>query len=175
MQLVVAPRAGTVQRVVGGFDGAQIAAGDDLLVLVPEVTVQAVEVYIDGNDVPLVHPGDQARIQFEGWPALQFSGWPQASIGTFPAEVLVVDASDVGNGQFRVLVVPPAGTTWPIQLRQGGLAKGWILLRSVPLGYELWRQLNNFPPSLVVATSAEGGEASGKKKKDKAEKSDDYE
>ena len=37
---------------------------------------------------------------------------------------------------------------WPDDnyVRLGSRAKGWVLLDEVPLGYEVWRQLNNFPP-----------------------------
>ncbi|MEY4170553.1 MAG: hypothetical protein RLZ94_1626, partial [Actinomycetota bacterium] len=34
-------------------------------------------------------------------------------------------------------------------LRQGVRVKAWVLLRTVPLWQEVWRQLNGFPP--VVA------------------------
>ena len=56
---------------------------------------------------------------------------------------------------FRVVVSPDVAndreSNWPDgrYLRQGVRANGWVLLRQVPLGYEIWRQLNGFPP--VVA------------------------
>ena len=34
----------------------------------------------------------------------------------------------------------------PRWLRQGVRANGWVLLNVVPVGYELWRQFNGFPP-----------------------------
>ena len=37
---------------------------------------------------------------------------------------------------------------WPKQLRVGSGTKGWAMLDNVPVWYELWRQLNGFPPSL---------------------------
>jgi len=33
-----------------------------------------------------------------------------------------------------------------IDIRLGANARGWILLDTVSLGFELWRLLNNFPP-----------------------------
>jgi hypothetical protein len=52
-------------------------------------------------------------------------------------------------GQFRILVTPdPADIAWPSQLRIGSGTMGWVMLDSVPVWYELWRQLNGFPPSL---------------------------
>ena len=49
---------------------------------------------------------------------------------------------------------------WPDErwLRQGTRAKGWIVLDRVSLGFEIWRQLNGFPPSLATPTGA-GGKA----------------
>jgi hypothetical protein len=148
---VVAPRDGIVFRIVAnGHAGEIVKAGDVLAVLVPDTVDRAVEVWVTGNDMPLVREGAQARIQFEGWPALQFSGWPSVAVGTFAGRVSFVDATDNGAGLFRVLVVPADGVAWPapIYLRQGVRAQGWIQLGRVRLGYELWRQFNGFPPSL---------------------------
>lgn len=148
-QLVRAPRGGTVLRLYGGPGGGQIKAGDPLLTLVPTTESRAVELWVDGNDMPFVQQGSHVRVVFEGWPALQVVGLPGASQGTFGAEVAFVDATDDGAGRFRVVVVPePGGDPWPSSgsLRQGVRAKGWVMLGEVSLGYELWRQLNGFPP-----------------------------
>jgi multidrug efflux pump subunit AcrA (membrane-fusion protein) len=105
------------------------------------------ELYIDGNDLPLVKKGAPVLLQFEGWPAVQLASFPQVAAGTFRGEVYLVDPTSDGNGRFRILVAPAAGEKWPEYeyLRQGVRAQGWILLRQVPLGYEVWRVLNGFP------------------------------
>ena len=36
---------------------------------------------------------------------------------------------------------------WPDALRVGSGAQGMALLNDVPIWYELWRQLNGFPPN----------------------------
>ncbi|HEY6558317.1 MAG TPA: HlyD family efflux transporter periplasmic adaptor subunit [Polyangiaceae bacterium] len=149
-QSVRAPRDGTVFRIVAnGHAGEIVKAGDVLAVLVPDTNDRAVELWVSGNDMPLVSEGARARIQFEGWPAVQFTGWPSAAVGTFPGRVKFIDAHDDGAGQFRVVVVPEAGAAWPSAsyLRQGVRTQGWIQLGRVSLGYELWRQFNGFPPS----------------------------
>jgi multidrug efflux pump subunit AcrA (membrane-fusion protein) len=150
MQSVKAPRSGTILRRMSGQESELVKPGDVLAVIVPETESRAVELWVDGNDVPLVHAGRHVRLQFEGWPAVQFSGWPSVAIGTFGGRVSFVDAADSGNGKFRVLVVPDPQERWPSAryLRQGIRANGWILLNQVSLGYELWRQFNGFPPSL---------------------------
>ena len=167
-QEVSAPRDGVVLRLVANQGGEQVKAGDALAVLVPDTTERAVELWIDGNDVPLISEGRKARLQFEGWPALQFSGWPSVAVGTFAGKLSLVDATDDGTGKFRVVIVPDDGAAWPegLFLRQGVRANGWILLETVPLGWELWRQFNGFPPTLNQPPTL--GPTSGEKSGDKS-------
>jgi multidrug efflux pump subunit AcrA (membrane-fusion protein) len=162
---VTAPRDGTVLRIVAnGSSGELVKAGDVLAVLVPETTDRAVELWISGNDMPLVRDGSRVRVQFEGWPAVQFSGWPSVAVGTFGGKVAVVDAMDDGAGKFRLLVVPEEGDAWPagLYLRQGVRVQGFVQLGRVKLGYELWRQWNGFPPSLAKEPG-QAGDAKGAK------------
>jgi adhesin transport system membrane fusion protein len=152
-QVVVAPRDGFVLSVHGGPEAGQIKAGDLLVTLVPVASERAVELWVDGRDMPLVDPGGAVRVMFEGWPALQFVGLPGSGAGTYGARVLFVDATDDGAGKFRVVVAPdPEEPPWPdaTSLRQGVRAKGWLLFSEVQLGVELWRQINGFPPTRTV-------------------------
>lgn len=151
-QRVTAPVDGTVLRVLARQSGELLKAGSPLAVIVPASRKDVVELWIDGNDMPIVMPGNLVRLQFEGWPALQFSGWPSIAVGTFGGRVLLVDPTDNGKGRFRVLVEPdPDDDPWPSRrfLRQGVRANGWVLLNIVPIGYELWRQFNGFPPVIA--------------------------
>ncbi len=168
-QGVKAPRSGTVLRVVAKQGGEMVKEGDVLAVLVPDTQDRAVELWIDGNDVPLVTPGRAVRLQFEGWPAVQFSGWPEVAVGTFSGKVAFVDAADDGKGRFRVLVVPDGKERWPAVrfLRQGSRAKGWILLDSVRLGYEVWRTFNGFPPVFPTKEMYDEPAAGGASKEEK--------
>lgn len=147
---IVAPRDGTILRLVAKQGTEVVKAGDPLVQLVPEAGARAVELFVDGNDVPLIDEGRHVRLQFEGWPAVQFVGWPSVAVGTFGGTVAFVDAHDDGTGHFRVVVVPARGEQWPDAryLRQGVRAHGWVLLNQVRLGFELWRQFNGFPPAL---------------------------
>lgn len=147
-QIITAPTNGHVQQLYSGNSASMIKKGTKLAVFVPETTTPAVEIFIDGNDVPLVHAGRKVRLEFEGFPALQFSGWPGISFGTFFGEVVSVDYTSYKNGKFRVLVAPSPGAEWPSEkiLRRGASVRGWILMNSVSLGYEVWRQFNGFPP-----------------------------
>lgn len=148
-QVIRSPRAGTVQRV-SVQQGVQVSRGTTLAMIVPATETRAVALYVDGNDAALITPGRPVRLQFEGWPAVQFSGWPSIAVGTFGGRVAFVDPSDDGSGDFRVMVVPdPDDQPWPVArfLRQGTRAKGWVLLEEVSVGFEIWRQLNGFPPA----------------------------
>ena len=148
-QIVKAPRDGFILQLLANQGGEMVKEGDPLCVIVPDTSDRAVQVWLDGNDAPLVEPGRHVRLQFEGWPAVQFAGWPSVAVGTFGGEVISVDSTDNGKGQFRVLVGPASDdTAWPSEryLRQGVRANGWVLLEEVGLGYELWRRLNGFPP-----------------------------
>lgn len=154
-QLVRAPRSGQILRRAAGEGGVLVKPGYPLVTLAPRTSSRSVALYIDGNDLPLIHEGDTVRLQFEGWPAIQFSGWPSVAVGTFGGTVAVVDESDNGLGKFRILVTPFDGQEWPSHeyLRQGVKAQGWVLLNKVSLGFELWRQFNGFPPGLPGAPS----------------------
>lgn len=146
-QKLMAPLNGVIQDVFGGPGGKQVKTGDVLAVLVPDATDPAVELYVDGNDMPLVQPGEEVRLLFEGWPAIMINAWPYLSTGTFGGEVAFVDPSAT-DGKFRVVILPNKDETpWPepYLLRQGVQARGWILLNEVTVGYELWRQINGFP------------------------------
>lgn len=156
---VVAPRDGTIFRLVAKEGTEIVKAGEALVVLVPDAGDRAVELYVDGNDVPLIDKDRHVRIQFEGWPAVQFVGWPSVAVGTFGGTVAFVDSHDDGNGRFRVVVVPDGDEPWPSDryLRQGVRANGWVLLNRVSLGFELWRQFNGFPPA--VSQDEPGGVA----------------
>jgi len=164
MQIATAPRDGFIQSINAGDTATVVNAGDVLATFVPEVQERVIEVFIDGRDVALVQPGEEARVEFEGWPAVQFSGWPSVAIGTFAGKVTNVDQVAQPDGRFRVLIGedPESGEEWPSDryARFGTVVRAWILLETVPVGYEIWRQLNNFPPELPGA-SAQSGQASG--------------
>lgn len=149
---VYAPRDGRILRLYSNPQGTVVKQGDVLAVLVPDIQKRAVEVWVSGNDAPLIQPGHHVRLMFEGWPAVQFVGWPEVAVGTFGGTVYFVDASSTNQGKFRLLIIPDESDhPWPSAryLRQGGAVKAWILLQQVSLGYEIWRQLNGFPPMLT--------------------------
>lgn len=163
-QVVRASRDGRVVRLLKVGAGETVKAGDVLAVLVPASEDIAVELMVNDNDIPLVSEGRQVRLQFAGWPALQFAGWPSVAVGTFAGKVSVIDAVDDGTARYRIIVRPDKeliatskDEPWPSlsRLRPGAEATGWVLLDTVPLGYELWRQWNAFPPTVKRAPVGE--------------------
>lgn len=146
-QIITAPSDGVIQQLFSGNSSSIIKKGTKLAVFVPKAKTPAVELYVDGNDIPLIHVGREVRLEFEGFPAFQFSGWPGFSFGTFGGKVASVDSIASKKGRFRVMVVPKEIDAWPNEkiLRRGAKTKGWVLMNTVTLGYELWRQFNGFP------------------------------
>ncbi len=149
---VIAPQSGFIVRAMRAGIGETIKEGEPVVTIMPSNPDVAVEMYVRAMDVPLISKGREVRIEFDGWPALQFSGWPSVSVGTFGGVVQVIDYVNSVGGQFRILVTPdPDDEPWPEQLRLGSGTKGWVMLDNVPIWYEIWRQLNGFPPSLYEA------------------------
>lgn len=163
---VHAPRSGTMLRLLAQPNSELLKAGEPVALFVPDAREPTVELWLDGMDMPLVQVGDKVRLQFNGWPAIQFVGWPSVAVGTFGGVVRLIDPAETNGGKFRILVTPdPEDDPWPSPryLRQGVQAKGWVLLRQVTLGWELWRRLNGFPP--VIAENEPGAAgAKGKRK-----------
>ncbi|MGE0493721.1 MAG: HlyD family secretion protein [Vulcanimicrobiota bacterium] len=145
LRKVLAPADGRVARLAKFGPGEAVKEGDELALIVPTTQDQAVELFFTSFDAPLVTPGSQVRLMFDGFPAVPFAAWPWAAAGTFGGTVAVVDAVDDGKSRFRVLVRPDGPWPGPDQLRVGGGATGWVMLGEVPLYYEMWRQLNAFP------------------------------
>lgn len=147
-QQVLAPKDGVIYQIDGGFIGEQIKKGDALMRFVPTTNDRVVEMEVDGNDISLIEVGQEVRLIFEGWPALQLVGFPGADAGTYAGQIKMIDATSSYKGKFRVLVEPhPEEPPWPeaSRLRQGLRVKGWVMLGTVSLGYEIWRRINGFP------------------------------
>lgn len=166
---LLAPQTGFVVKALRAGIGETIKEGEAIVTIQPDNPDLAIEMYVQAMDVPLLTRGRKVRIQFDGWPSLQFSGWPSVSVGTFGGVVQVIDKVNAENGQFRILVIPdPEDEEWPQQLRLGSGAKGWVMLDNVKVWYEIWRQLNGFPPSLYTdPTGTDNVKSNDKKKKRK--------
>lgn len=151
-----APQNGVINRAIRVGIGETFKEGEKLLSIMPIQYDLAIETYIDPLDLPLIHKGEYTRIQFEGWPVLFFSGWPNTSFGTFGGKIQAVETFISKNGKFRVLIVPDkSDRPWPENIRVGSGAYTTALLDDVPIWYELWRQLNSFPPNYYTPEEEE--------------------
>lgn len=153
LYIVRAPQSGFVVKTLKAGIGENIREGESIATLQPTLPLLAAELFVDAIDVPLILKESDTRLEFEGWPSVQFSGWPAVAVGTFAGKVTVIDKVSSPNGKYRILVrptspVPKGDEPWPEQLRLGSGVFGRIILESVPVWYEIWRQVNGFPPSL---------------------------
>jgi RND family efflux transporter MFP subunit len=149
IQTKMAPMDGIIMRLLSAGNATFVKAGDILAFFIPDGVERSVVISVSGLDAPLVYPGRKVRLQFDGWPVFQITGWPSSAVGTFGGVVEFVEPIADTKGQFRVWVKEDGQDgAWPSAqyVRLGSRVRGWVLLDEVKLGYELWRQLNNFPP-----------------------------
>lgn len=164
MYYVAAPQDGYITKTIRSGIGETVKEGDPLVSIMPADFELAVEMYVDPIDLPLLHVGDKVRFMFDGWPSIVFSGWPNISFGTFGGKVFAIDNFISDNGKYRILVEQDKEeVAWPEQLRIGAGADGIALLKDVPVWYEIWRQMNGFPPDYY--TGQKKSDSSSKKKK----------
>src|SRR5690606_21904894 len=129
--------------------------GDMLVQIVPDNVEHAVELYVRPVDLPLLSKGRRVRFMFDGFPAIVFSGWPQASYGMFDGEVMAIESNISNNGKFRILIKEvEQKKPWPRELTFGTGASAIILLKDVPIWYEIWRNINGFPQDYYMEDQA---------------------
>nr|WP_298993173.1 biotin/lipoyl-binding protein [uncultured Polaribacter sp.] len=163
---IKAPQNGFINRAIKGGIGETFKEGEELVGIMPSNIDLAVETYVRPIDLPLIHVGEKVRVQFDGWPAIVFSGWPNVSYGTYGAKVVAIERFISENGKYRILLAPDeTDHEWPKDIRAGSGAKTIALLEDVPIWFELWRQLNSFPPNYYQPDGDAKGKSSAKKKK----------
>lgn len=147
MYILLAPQDGQIVQAKKAGIGELIKEGERITVIVPKSVDYAVEMFVRPVDLPLISRGQKVRFMFDGFPAIVFSGWPNSSYGTFGGKIVAYENSISDNGYFRVLVAEDeSDKKWPDQLKIGSGAQGIALLKNVPIWYELWRNINGFPP-----------------------------
>ncbi|MFK7932650.1 MAG: HlyD family secretion protein [Saprospiraceae bacterium] len=143
---ILAPQAGYITQSVKGGIGETVKEGADIATIMPSKYDLAIDIYVKPQDIPLIDIGTPVQLRFDGWPAIVISGWPETSIGVFPGKIVAIDRFIDKEGKYRVLISPDlTKRDWPAQLSIGTGANSFILLREVPIWYEVWRQLNGFP------------------------------
>lgn len=161
---ITAPQDGYIAKTFITGVGQTLKEGDPLVSLMPINYDLAVAIYVEPLDLPLLSVGQHVRIQFDGWPAIVFSGWPNVSYGTYGGKIYAIDQNISPTGKYRILVEPEVDDhPWPKALRFGSGTKTMILLNDVPIWYELWRNVNGFPPNFYQHDDAQTDDGSKKK------------
>jgi multidrug resistance efflux pump len=148
---LLAPQTGQIIKAKKAGINEIVKEGEMIVEIVPNSFKYAVELFVKPMDLALINKGQDVRLQFDGYPAIVFSGWPNSSYGTFSGKISAIETNRNENGQFRVLIIPDmTEKNWPSNLKIGTGAQGFALLNDVPIWYELWRQLNGFPPDFYT-------------------------
>ncbi len=152
MYYLLAPQSGQIVQASKSGLNEIVKEGEKIAEIVPQDVEYAVEIFVRPVDLPLLSKGQTVRFLFDGFPAIVFSGWPQASYGIFSGQVVAIESSVSTNGKFRILVAEDKNyKPWPKTLKMGIGAEGIMLLKDVAVAYELWRNINGFPPDFYQA------------------------
>lgn len=147
MYYILAPQDGYITKAIQSGVGETVKEGTEIISIMPSDYELAVEMFVNAMDIPLLEKKQPIQIQFDGWPSIIFSGWPGISFGTYSGEIVAIDNFISDNGKYRVLVSEKkGGIKWPREIRIGAGVNTITLLKEVPIWYELWRQINGFPP-----------------------------
>jgi len=153
---LIAPQSGQITKARKAGINETVKEGDMIVEIVPDKVDHAAEIFVKPMDLVLLSIGQEVRLIFDGYPAIVFSGWPSASYGTFLGKIIAVETNRSENGKFRALVVPiEKDKPWPKDIKLGAGAQGFALLKDVRIWFELWRQINGFPPEYYKPTPTE--------------------
>ncbi len=148
---ITAQQSGQIVQLKITGTGEIVKDGEQLGIIVPDKIQLAVEIFVSPLDVSILKVGSKTRFVFDGFPAVVFGGWPAASYGTFGGKIYAIENTTNGEGKFRVLVVEDENDRkWPEKMRIGNGAQSIALLNDVPIWYELWRNINGFPPDFYT-------------------------
>lgn len=154
LYFIIASQDGQIVQLNKAGIGEVLKDGENIGTIVPTTVDYAVEIYIKPVDLPLVKEGQRVMCIFDGFPAIVFSGWPDSSYGTFAGKVVAVESNISPNGLFKALVIEDKNEKkWPPKIKMGTGVQGIAILNDVPIWYELWRNINGFPPDYYEVTN----------------------
>ncbi|KQS89263.1 MULTISPECIES: HlyD family secretion protein [Chryseobacterium] len=155
LYFILASQDGQIVQLNKAGIGEVLKDGENIGTVVPTTVDYAVEIYIKPVDLPLIKEGQRVMSIFDGFPAIVFSGWPDSSYGTFAGKVVAVESNISANGMFKALIVEDKNEKrWPPKIKMGTGVQGIAILNDVPIWYELWRNINGFPPDYYEVTNA---------------------
>ncbi|OBW40164.1 multidrug resistance protein MdtN [Chryseobacterium sp. MOF25P] len=155
LYFIIASQDGQIVSLNKAGIGEVLKDGENIGTVVPTNVDYAVEIYIKPVDLSLVKEGQRVMSIFDGFPAIVFSGWPDSSYGTFAGKVVAVESNISANGMFKALIIEDEKEKkWPPKIKMGTGVQGIAILNDVPIWYELWRNINGFPPDYYEVTNA---------------------
>lgn len=144
---ILASQDGQITQLNKAGIGEIVKDGESIGIIVPDKIDYIAEIYVKPVDLPLIRENQKVMLTFDGFPAIVFSGWPNSSYGTFYGRVIAVENNINEKGLFKAIVTEDKSKKpWPKQMKIGTGAQGIAILNDVPIWYEIWRNINGFPP-----------------------------
>ena len=144
---ILATQDGQITQLTKAGIGEIVKDAETIGIIVPKKIDYIAEIYVKPVDLPLIRENQKVMLTFDGFPAIVFSGWPNSSYGTFSGKIIAVENSISENGLFKAIVAEDkTQKRWPPNMKIGTGASGIAILNDVPIWYEIWRNINGFPP-----------------------------
>ena len=144
---ILATQDGQITQLTKAGIGEIVKDTETIGIIVPKKINYIAEIYVKPVDLPLIRENQKVMLTFDGFPAIVFSGWPNSSYGTFSGKIIAIENSISENGLFKAIVAEDkTQKRWPPNMKIGTGASGIAILNDVPIWYEIWRNINGFPP-----------------------------
>ena len=144
---ILATQDGQITQLTKAGIGEIVKDAETIGIIVPKNIDYIAEIYVKPVDLPLIRENQKVMLTFDGFPAIVFSGWPNSSFGTFSGKIIAIENSISENGLFKAIVAEDkTQKRWPPNMKIGTGASGIAILNDVPIWYEIWRNINGFPP-----------------------------
>lgn len=144
---ILATQDGQITQLTKAGIGEIVKYAETIGIIVPKKIDYIAEIYVKPVDLPLIRENQKVMLTFDGFPAIVFSGWPNSSYGTFSGKIIAIENSISENGLFKAIVAEDkTQKRWPPNMKIGTGASGIAILNDVPIWYEIWRNINGFPP-----------------------------
>ena len=144
---ILATQDGQITQLTKAGIGEIVKDAETIGIIVPKNIDYIAEIYVKPVDLPLIRENQKVMLTFDGFPAIVFSGWPNSSYGTCSGKIIAIENSISENGLFKAIVAEDkTQKRWPPNMKIGTGASGIAILNDVPIWYEIWRNINGFPP-----------------------------
>jgi hemolysin D len=128
IQKVVSPADGIIQQSAIHTVGAVVAAGQQLMVVVPARTKLEGEVWIENKDVGFVQPGQAAELKVESFPFTRYGTIPSTVVSVSPDAVTKENAGSLYVARVSILRETVEVDGGPVRLTSGMVVTAEIQL-----------------------------------------------